>query len=302
MNAIALTNIRKSFGAVNALDGVTLGIKAGEFYGLLGPNGAGKTTLLRILCGLLTADAGEIMVAGNGNASNNRPLIGVVPQEIALYEMLTARENLHIFGKVLGLDGAELRERMQWTLACVGLEDRAGSKIKTFSGGMMRRLNLAVGLLADPPILLLDEPTVGVDPQSRTKIFDVLTELHRAGKTLIYTTHYMEEAERLCQRIGIMDHGHVLAEGTLTELLEMVKLPRVVRIHGLFDESSAPIFNNAERVLDEDHVDYVPRRPEDIPALLQRLAGSGLAYERLEVTGATLETLFLQLTGTELRN
>ena len=301
MIAVSAKNVRKRFAAVTALDGVSIEIHSGEFYGLLGPNGAGKTTLLRILCGLLAADAGELVVSSNGRESSG-PVIGVVPQEIALYETLTARENLSVFGKVLGLRGGELRTRTDWVLECVGLEDRAASKVKTFSGGMMRRLNLAVGLLADPPILLLDEPTVGVDPQSRAKIFSLLSELHRSGKTLIYTTHYMEEAERLCQRIGILDHGRLLAEGTLTELLAQVKLPRVVRVHSLHGEQSLPSLAGVECVRREAHVDYIPSKDADIPSLIQKLTQDELQYDRLEVKGPTLETLFLQLTGTELRD
>lgn len=274
-------------------------IHAGEFYGLLGPNGAGKTTLLRILSGLLAPDSGELEIhAANGH----KRLLGVVPQEIALYDVLTARENLNVFGSVMGLSGAALTKRIAQVLEWVGLEDRAKSKVKTFSGGMMRRLNLAVGLLADPPVMLLDEPTVGVDPQSRAKIFSLLSDLHAAGKTIIYTTHYMEEAERLCQRIGILDHGRLLAEGSLTELLAQVKLPSFVRVHGAFTKQELPAMDGADCTAHDDYADYVPRAEADIGALITRLSRSGLRFERLEVKGANLETLFLQLTGTELRD
>ena len=191
--------------------------------------------------------------------------------------------------------------RIHAVLAAVGLEDRAADKVKTFSGGMKRRLNLAVGLLADPPILLLDEPTVGVDPQSRARIFELLRALNAAGKTLIYTTHYMEEAERLCRRIGIIDHGKLLAEGTLPELLARVSLPRVVRVYGEL-AATAPALDGASLVREADHVDYIPASADSLGALVSRLQASGLRYDRLEITGPSLETLFLQLTGKELRD
>lgn len=292
MIAVQAAELHKSFGPVAALDNVSLSIATGEFYGLLGPNGAGKTTLLRIISGLLKPDTGSIAVAGP---------IGVVPQEIALYDVLTARDNLEIFGRIMGLGGSALGRRVAAVLETVGLSDRAKSKVKTFSGGMKRRLNLAVGLLADPPVLLLDEPTVGVDPQSRARIFELLRELHGQGKTLVYTTHYMEEAERLCYRIGILDRGRLLAEGTLRELLAQVKLPRVVRVHGAA-AATAPAMDGTSVVREADHVDYVPAAPEQIGAVVTRLQQSGLAYDRLEVTGPNLETLFLQLTGKELRD
>ncbi len=234
--------------------------------------------MLRIISGLLTPDGGMLEVAGQ---------IGVVPQEIALYEVLTAHDNLQIFGSLSGMRGPSLTARIREVLAAVGLEDRAQSKVKTFSGGMKRRLNLAVGLLADPPILLLDEPTVGVDPQSRARIFELLRALNAAGKTLIYTTHYMEEAERLCRRIGIIDHGRLLAEGTLHELLARVSLPRVVRVYGEMAET-APALDFATLVREADHVDYVPAAPEQLGALVSRIQESGLRYDRLEITGPSL--------------
>jgi len=298
MNAISAKNLHKSFGNVVALDGVDLEIQRGEFYGLLGPNGAGKTTMLRILCGLLRPDSGEITIDA---AHNGTLAMGVVPQEIALYDPLTARQNLEVFGSLSGLRGSNLAERIRTVLDAVGLSDRATHKVKTFSGGMKRRLNLAVGILADPPILLLDEPTVGVDPQSRTRIFSLLQELNAAGKTLIYTTHYMEEAERLCTRIGIIDHGKLLAQGTLSDLVSRVKTPRVVRVHGNMP-ATLPQFEFASSVQEENHTDYVPRNPDDLGGLVSRIHASGLPYDRIEITGPNLEALFLQLTGKELRN
>lgn len=302
MNAIEVTGLRKAFGAVEALRGVDLHIRQGEFYGLLGPNGAGKTTLLRILSGLLRADGGDALISGRSvrSADVGRQL-GVVPQEIALYDMLSARKNLELFGAVQGLSGRDLAGRVEAALKIVELEDAQARRVKTFSGGMKRRLNLAVGLLLDPPVLLLDEPTVGVDPQSRAKIFALLRELHAAGKTIVYTTHYMEEAEQLCERIGIIDHGRLLAEGTLTELFARVTIARFVRVF-LPDAGMAPVLAGADMVRNNDNVDYVPRSPVTIGALVSQIEQSGLQAERMEIVGPNLETLFLQLTGKELRD
>jgi ABC-2 type transport system ATP-binding protein len=303
VTAILADQVRKAFGSVVALEGVSLDIQRGEFYGLLGPNGAGKTTMLRVLSGLLRPDRGTVSILGKDPADRNAARsLGVVPQEIALYGSLSARTNLEVFGTLCGLRGRTLHSRVAAVLETVGLEDRASRRVKTFSGGMKRRLNLAVGLLHDPEILLLDEPTVGVDPQSRARIFSLLQELNAAGRTILYTTHYMEEAERLCRRIGILDHGHLLAEGTLPELLAQVKMPRLVRLYGSFDERSAPQFDLAENVVRADRVEYIPRRAEDLSALVARLEASGTAFDRLEIAGPTLETLFLQLTGKELRD
>jgi ABC-2 type transport system ATP-binding protein len=214
-------NLRKTFGSLVAVDDVTFGIEPGQLVGLLGPNGAGKTTTVSMIAGLLTADRGEVLVAGcplGGDTDPSKRRIGLVPQDLALYEELTARANLRFFGSLYSLSGAALTTAIAAALELVGLGDRAGDRVKTFSGGMKRRLNLAAGLLHDPDILLLDEPTVGVDPQSRNAIFDNLEQLKARGKAILYTTHYMEEAERLADRIVIMDRGRVLADDTLSGL------------------------------------------------------------------------------------
>lgn len=301
MSAISVSGLFKSFGEVRALAGVDFEIADGEFYGLLGPNGAGKTTLLRILSGLLQADGGRLWIAGR-DIARGKPAaaVGVVPQEIALYESLTARENLELFGAMYDLRGAALRGRCAELLDLIGLADRARSKVRTFSGGMLRRLNLAAGLLHDPSILLLDEPTVGVDPQSRASIFAMLETLNRAGKTIIYTTHYMEEAERLCRRIGIIDHGRLLAEGTLSELLSGVKSTSTIRAHGT--PSAWPLLASAEMIAGDGFADYVPRDRTLLGNAVTDLERSGARFDRLEIRGPNLEALFLQLTGKELRD
>ncbi|MFH1010236.1 MAG: ABC transporter ATP-binding protein [bacterium] len=303
MMALSAKGIRKAFESVVALDGVTLEIQQGEFYGLLGPNGAGKTTMLRILSSLLAPDAGTVTILGEAVVRwKPSPALGVVPQEIALYDRLTARQNLDLFGSLNGLKGAALSERIEAVLKAVGLETRQKSRVSTFSTGMKRRLNLAIGLLHDPEILLLDEPTVGVDPQSRARIFALLGDLHKAGKTLIYTTHYMEEAERLCQRIGIIDHGKLIAEGTLSELLARIELPRSLRVHSAVPVEKCPEIPQVECICGESHFDFTPRGAQSLGALVTAVENSGIPYDRMELIGPNLETLFLQLTGRELRD
>jgi ABC-2 type transport system ATP-binding protein len=218
---LELKNLRKTYGDLVAVDNVSFVLERGQLMGLLGPNGAGKTTTVSLIAGLITPDAGEVRISGRRLTGDSDPLkrrIGLVPQDLALYDELTARENLRFFGSLYGVTGASLGTATAAALELVGLSDRIGDRVKTFSGGMKRRLNLAAGLLHDPDILLLDEPTVGVDPQSRNAIFDNLEELKRRGKALLYTTHYMEEAERLADRIVVIDHGRVVADDTLPGL------------------------------------------------------------------------------------
>jgi ABC-2 type transport system ATP-binding protein len=222
------TDLRKSFGATPAVGGVCLEVKPGEIVGLLGPNGAGKSTTLSMICGLVPPDAGSVTIDGQpvgDDASAAKRRIGLVPQEISLYEDLSARGNLELFGALYGVSGALLAERSQAALELVGLADRAKAKPATFSGGMKRRLNIACALVHDPDLLLFDEPTVGVDPQSRNAIFDNIEALRARGKAIVYTTHYMEEAERLCDRVVIVDHGRVVAEGTVESLRRMAPPP-----------------------------------------------------------------------------
>ena len=214
-------SLRKSFGTLVAVDDVSLRLENGETLGLLGPNGAGKTTTVSLLCGLTAPDRGTVSIDGQplgGDTSPGKRKIGLVPQDLALYEELSARDNLQFFGALYGLAGADLEAALASSLELVGLADRASDRVKVFSGGMKRRLNLAVGLLHNPDILLLDEPTVGVDPQSRNAIFDNLEQLKSRGKALLYTTHYIEEAQRLADRIAIIDHGKVIASDTVAGL------------------------------------------------------------------------------------
>jgi ABC-2 type transport system ATP-binding protein len=273
--ALEVSALRKAFAGVPAVDGVSFRVEAGTIVGLLGPNGAGKTTTVSIVCGLLPPDAGEVRLAGAplaGDADPAKGRLGLVPQELALYEELSADDNLRYFGSLQGLDGARLACRLDDVLRLAGLLERRRDRVKVYSGGMKRRLNLAAGLLHDPEVLLLDEPTAGVDPQSRNAIFACLEALRDAGKAILYTTHYMEEAERLCDRVVIVDHGRVVAEGTSAELGAL--LPR-----------------GGGSALD----------PE-ARAAAELLASRGIAVPALEGERPRLEEVFLHLTGHALRD
>jgi ABC-2 type transport system ATP-binding protein len=221
MNSIEVRSLQKSYGPLRAVDGLSFEVRAGECFGLLGPNGAGKTTTIHCLVGALRPDAGEIRIDGEIDPTRTdvRRRIGVAPQSLAIYEGLTADENLAFFGGLYGLAGSRLRERIEYALEFSGLGPRRRDRVGTFSGGMQRRLNLVCGILHDPPVILLDEPTVGVDPQSRNQIFESIESLKRLGRTILYTTHYMEEAERLCDRVAIVDQGKILALDGVGELL-----------------------------------------------------------------------------------
>jgi ABC-2 type transport system ATP-binding protein len=230
-------HLRKTYGDLVAVDDVSFSVGRGELLGLLGPNGAGKTTTVSMINGLVTPDGGDVLIGGeplHGDADPKKRRIGLVPQDIALYEELSAQHNLRFFGALFGLTGEALDTAIAAALTLVGLAERAGDRVGTFSGGMKRRLNLAAGLLHDPDILLLDEPTVGVDPQSRNAIFDNLEELKRRGKALLYTTHYMEEAERLADRVVIVDHGRVIANDSVQQLRGTLSASASVSLEEVF--------------------------------------------------------------------
>ncbi|RPJ61502.1 MAG: ABC transporter ATP-binding protein [Acidobacteria bacterium] len=280
---LRISNLHKTFGDIRAVDGLTLEIKRGEVFGLLGPNGAGKTTTVNIAVGLLPADSGTVEIVGHGSPADRavRRVIGVAPQVLSLYDELTAEENVAFFGRIAGMRGALLREQVKSTLQFVDLYDRRGDAVSTYSGGMKRRLNLAIAMVHDPELLFLDEPTVGVDPQSRNAIFEKVLALRERGRTVVYTTHYMEEAQRLCDRVGIIDHGRLLALDTIDGLL---------RTHG------------GQKVLVAQSLQGEVRVPTDDPLVdLNRLqAESRLLSFRLE--GPDLESVFLKLTGRLLRD
>jgi ABC-2 type transport system ATP-binding protein len=305
-------SLRKSYGAFTAISDVSFAVAAGELVGLLGPNGAGKSTTVGIIAGILQPDAGEVRINGSvlrGDTDPTKSSIGLVPQDLALFEELPACENLRFFGALYSLSGAALDATIARSLEFVGLADRAHDKVKTFSGGMKRRLNLAAGLLHDPQLVLLDEPTVGVDPQSRNAIFGNLEELRGRGKSIVYTTHYMEEAERLCDRIVIVDHGRVVADDTVRALYG--QLPATQRLSVELSAEADPGLVAAVRELPGvESVEAANRvltvaladLSSGAPAVLGLLQLHGIAYDHLESERGDLETVFLTLTGRTLRD
>jgi ABC-2 type transport system ATP-binding protein len=310
MAVLSVVDARKNFGAVKALDGASLELREGELLALLGPNGAGKTTLIRALAGRVRLDAGEVRVFGRlVDGRRTPPELGIVPQEIALYPLMTARENLQVFGRLQGLSGAELGRQIDWALESTGLADRANEPVRQFSGGMRRRLNIACGVLHKPRIVLLDEPTVGVDPQSRDRIYDVLAELTRGGVSLLLTTHHLEEAEARCSRTVIIDHGRVIAAGTLGELVaQTVGRFRLVtlRLDANARTGAAEILPGVSRIESDPSDPRVLRaRMRDVaielPPLLERVRQAGRSVEDVEVKGPSLQSVFIHLTGRELR-
>ena len=306
---IQVKGLGKRFREITAVDGISLEIASGEVYGLLGPNGAGKTTTLSMISGLLAPDEGTIRVNGIDLASDPlavKALLGVVPQETAFYEELSARENVRFWGGLYGMGGARLTKAVDETLELVGLSPRADSKAETYSGGMKRRLNLALGLVHSPSVLLLDEPTVGIDPQARQRILDVVRDVAAAGTTVLYTTHYLEEAERLCDRIGIIDSGKVIAEGNLGELERMVGGEEVVTVRGSFDvEHVRRRLESVDstRVLSADERQMMLTAGSGgSVALLSELLTGDLGVDGVSIQPPGLNGLFLKLTGRELRD
>jgi ABC-2 type transport system ATP-binding protein len=280
-------------------------------YGLLGPNGAGKTTTVSIICGLLERDAGEVLVAGDRmdtSATRAKAHIGYVPQEIALYPDLSGRENLRFFGRLYGLTGGDLNERLERMLDVVGLQERADERVDNYSGGMKRRLNIAAGLLHDPKVLVLDEPTVGVDPQSRNAILENVGDLARAGMAVLYTTHYMEEAERLCDRVGIIDEGKIIAEGTRRELVAKVGQRDRIELSGKgqlerFAGQAKRLKDVADATVDDGGVQLLVRSGRDLlPKLLEIADRAGVQVSSVDVVEPDLEAVFLHLTGKALRD
>jgi len=307
---IEIKDLSKSFGQVRALDRVNLSIRKGEFYSLLGPNGAGKSTLVNILGTVLKADGGEVMINGHDLGSEPhlcKRFIGVVPQEIALYDDLSAWENLLFWGGLYRLGKKELRQRAKELLALTGLEERGHEKVSTYSGGMKRRINIACALLHAPEIIFMDEPTPGIDPQSRNLIHEFIMQLHREGKTILYTTHYMEEAEKLSERIGIIDHGKIIAEGSLDDLRKsqearetiVVRFSDVTKLSKELLAGATPLPFEIEG----DRVLFMTTGADgDLPQVIGLCRRLDLDIMNIEMHRINLETLFLNLTGRRLRD
>ncbi len=310
-NAIEVRNLHKSFGDLNAVDGISLEVQRGEIFSLLGPNGAGKTTTISILSCLLRPDQGDANILGHSvrkDAMGVKSVLGVVPQEIALYEDLSALENLTFWGKMYGLRGAALRQRIDEVLETIGLTERARDRVGKYSGGMKRRVNIGVALLHKPKVIYMDEPTVGIDPQSRRSILDSVVTLKNQGMTVLYTTHYMEEAQELSDHIAIMDHGKIIATGTNEEL---------IRIVGEMDRITLTINTDSDYVLDAWKATRGVKQvtAEDgtltlladdsnrvLPHLFEAAAASNVRITSVAVQEPNLEAVFLHLTGRALRD
>jgi ABC-2 type transport system ATP-binding protein len=304
-------DLHKRFGEIEAVRGVGFRIGEGETYGLLGPNGAGKTTTISMVCGLLEPDLGQVVVAGRRlttKSVDEKAAIGLVPQELAIYPDLTARENLRFFARLYGLPSEVAHARIDEVLAVIGLADRADEPTSNFSGGMKRRLNIGIGLLHRPQLLILDEPTVGVDPQSRNAILESVEQLSNQGMAVLYTTHYMEEAERLCDRIGIVDLGELKAEGTRSELVSLVGAHDRVAIEGVGNvESAAEACRSLAQVraasVEDGSIQLIVDRARNLlPELLAAASDSGMSISSVDVREPDLEAVFLHLTGKALRD
>jgi len=308
---IKVTDLCKSYGNIQALQGLSFQVFRGDFFGLLGPNGAGKTTTIAILCGLLEPSSGKIVIDGqdfNFQSKGLKTKLGLVPQDFAFYPTLSGRDNLLFFGRIYGLWGRRLEERVHAVLDIVQLMDHAKERVNTFSNGMKRRLNIAIGLLHEPKILILDEPTVGVDAQSRNAILESLQTLNRTGVTLLYTTHYMEEAQRLCHRVGIIDHGQIIALDTPLALmqglgeglirLELDRPADEMLLRELGQRGTIKIVDDEGRRL---HL-TVESKQRTLKELLEHLEKRDIQIKTLDVLESNLETVFLHLTGRHLRD
>ena len=309
MSLLKVERLSKAFGAIRAADSVSFEVRPGEIYGLLGPNGAGKTTTISMISGLLKPDAGEVFVGGKSFWSDPRQakrIMGVVPQELAIYEELSGRENLEFWGRMAGLSARDAKTRAKELLEALTLTDRAKDAVKNYSGGMKRRINLGCALLHHPQLLLLDEPTVGIDPQARLNILEFIRNLRASGTAILYTTHYLEEAENLCHRIGIIDHGRLLAEGTLGELQERLGGDRVFVLESDFKNASPDAwagFRERFRVIQKTERQLVvaaigERGPAEC---LKELLDLPVRVENVTLKRPSLNDVFLQLTGRELR-
>lgn len=305
---LQIDNVVKNFDNIKALKGVSLNVEKGEFFGLLGPNGAGKSTLMNIIVGYLKTDEGQVAIGNELVVYDNvdfRYKIGFVPQEISLFIELSAYQNLKIFGELYKIPSQVLENRINDVLKLVQLEDRKKDSVKNYSGGMKRRLNLAASILHDPDLILCDEPTVGVDPQSRNAIFDMLMHLNKEGKTIIYTTHYMEEAERMCPRLAIIDHGDIIACGTLSELKDL--LDRKVTLKVLKTSITIERKNQLSKIGNllelENHFEIIPGSEFELSSkLFSYLESLKIPQDSINLSRASLEDVFLSLTGRSLRD
>ena len=312
-NILEVQNLAKNYADFQAVKGVSFSIKEGEIFSLLGPNGAGKTTTISMLSTLYSPTSGDATVDGHSvtkDPMSVRAVIGVVPQDLALYEELTARENLIFWGQMYNLSGKSLNTRVDEVLEQIGLTDKARKRVKTFSGGMKRRVNIGVGLLHKPRVLFMDEPTVGIDPQSRRAILDTVKDLNKQGMTLLYTTHYMEEAEELSNRVGIMDHGELIAIGSQKELTQQVGQSETLILHiSENDDPQAliPSFKGLQNVLEANVVGteisiITPSAKDVLASVVSKANERGIKIRSIDIREPNLEAVFLHLTGRALRD
>lgn len=298
--------ISKSFNRHKAVNEISLDLTPGMFYGLLGPNGAGKSTTIQIISAIMPPDSGRVSVAGVDVYSHTKQVklqMGVVSQEIALYDELNALDNLLFWGNLYGIKGSQAKKQAAQLLAWVGLEDRQHDAVKTYSGGMKRRVNIASALMHNPSLILMDEPTVGIDPQSRNKIYELLSELHAQGKTILYTTHYMQEAENMCDKIGIIDQGSIIAEGSLSELSTAHPLEDTI-VLAYNGERSVMLsdYNSAINTENRSITVKVKHAKMHLADIVNKCAEQGVDIHNIDVRNAGLEAVFLHLTGRELRD
>ena len=312
-NILEVNNLVKNYGDFKAVKGISFNIKEGEIFSLLGPNGAGKTTTISMLSTLYTPTSGDATIAGHSVTKNPmavRNAIGVVPQDLALYEDLTARENLTFWGQMYGLSGTALKNRVEEVLGQIGLVDKAKDRVKTYSGGMKRRVNIGVGLLHKPKLLFMDEPTVGIDPQSRRAILDTVKDLNKQGMTVLYTTHYMEEAEELSDRVGIIDHGELIALGTQKELTKQVGETETLLLHISENEDPEALvasFKGIKGVLEANAVNHeisviTPSAADVMAPVVTKANERGIKIHSIDIREPNLEAVFLHLTGRALRD
>lgn len=310
---LEVQNLAKNYGSFAAVKGISFDIKEGEIFSLLGPNGAGKTTTISMLSTLYTPTSGDATIGGHSVTKDPmavKQVIGVVPQEIALYEDLTARENLIFWGQMYGLSGKSLTSRVDEVLEQIDLVDKAKNRVKTYSGGMKRRVNIGVGLLHKPRLLFMDEPTVGIDPQSRRAILDTVKELNKLGMTVLYTTHYMEEAQELSDRVGIIDHGELIALGTQDELTKQVGQTDTLILHIGENEDAdalASSFKGMKDILEANAVDHeisiiTPQAENILASVVSKANERGIKIRSMDIREPNLEAVFLHLTGRALRD
>ncbi len=310
---LTVRDLVKKYGDFTAVNGINFEIQEGEIFSLLGPNGAGKTTTISVLSTLYSPTAGEALIAGHSVAKEPmavRRLIGVVPQDLALYDDLTARETLSFWGQMYGLGGRQLQARIAAVLEAIGLSERAGERIRTYSGGMKRRVNIAIGLLHQPRLLFMDEPTVGIDPQSRRLILDTVKELNRQGMTVLYTTHYMEEAQELSNRVGIIDHGELIALGTQAELTRQVGQGEALLLRVAEEDDPQKLVRAVQGLPGALHADasdgtvtiLTPEAQDLIAPAITRANEVGVRVRSVDIREPNLEAVFLHLTGRALRD